>query len=158
MLIVVWSVWWCVFDLIRCGVVFVLLCFVFLMIRRPPRSTRTDTFFPYTTLFRSDHRHYLQRRPAEPEPGGGLRQRLPVAPGLGQDPDARADQLPQRGEFGGREPVRRMVRPRRQPYARAVTGARRRPLVREVPGRGQLPAAGLFPQDATEQRLKAAEK
>src|SRR3546814_2603418 len=33
-----------------------LLCvilFFFLMIRRPPRSTRTDTLFPYTTLFRS---------------------------------------------------------------------------------------------------------
>src|SRR3546814_7165633 len=28
-------------------------CFFFLMIRRPPRSTRTDTLFPYTTLFRS---------------------------------------------------------------------------------------------------------
>src|SRR3546814_3271665 len=27
----------------------------FLMIRRPPRSTRTDTLFPYTTLFRSAH-------------------------------------------------------------------------------------------------------
>src|SRR3546814_11386542 len=25
------------------------------MIRRPPRSTRTDTLFPYTTLFRSDN-------------------------------------------------------------------------------------------------------
>src|SRR3546814_3264622 len=25
------------------------------MIRRPPRSTRTDTLFPYTTLFRSRH-------------------------------------------------------------------------------------------------------
>src|SRR3546814_5117551 len=30
----------------------------FLMIRRPPRSTRTDTLFPYTTLFRS-----ISRRP-----------------------------------------------------------------------------------------------
>src|SRR3546814_3483076 len=32
----------------------------FLMIRRPPRSTRTDTLFPYTTLFRSHHglRHH----------------------------------------------------------------------------------------------------
>src|SRR3546814_5162437 len=29
-------------------------CFLFLMIRRPPRSTRTDTLFPYTTLFRSN--------------------------------------------------------------------------------------------------------
>src|SRR3546814_5747165 len=28
-------------------------CFFFLIIRRPPRSTRTDTLFPYTTLFRS---------------------------------------------------------------------------------------------------------
>src|SRR3546814_18499728 len=46
-------------------------CFVFfLMIRRPPRSTRTDTLFPYTTLFRSkllgrqpsEFRKYLQAR------------------------------------------------------------------------------------------------
>src|SRR3546814_7091688 len=29
------------------------MCVFFLMIRRPPRSTRTDTLFPYTTLFRS---------------------------------------------------------------------------------------------------------
>src|SRR3546814_14337941 len=39
-------------------------CFFFLMIRRPPRSTRTDTLFPYTTLFRSGvvvllHVHFL---------------------------------------------------------------------------------------------------
>src|SRR3546814_11596846 len=33
-------------DIVLCG-------FFFLMIRRPPRSTRTDTLFPYTTLFRS---------------------------------------------------------------------------------------------------------
>src|SRR3546814_9023981 len=41
------------------------------MIRRPPRSTRTDTLFPYTTRFRSarlhDHRALLHWRPA----GGG---------------------------------------------------------------------------------------
>src|SRR3546814_7693500 len=29
------------------------------MIRRPPRSTRTDTLFPYTTLFRSEQRAYV---------------------------------------------------------------------------------------------------
>src|SRR3546814_3334111 len=36
--------------------------FFFLMIRRPPRSTRTDTLFPYTTLFRSklDQRTFAQ--------------------------------------------------------------------------------------------------
>src|SRR3546814_4027734 len=38
------------------------LCFFFLMIRRPPRSTRTDTLFPYTTLFRS-----IPPVPAHPE-------------------------------------------------------------------------------------------
>src|SRR3546814_15329585 len=31
----------------------VVKCSVFLMVRRPPGSTRTDTLFPYTTLFRS---------------------------------------------------------------------------------------------------------
>src|SRR3546814_13554540 len=39
------------FSLYRAVCVLIL---VFLMIRRPPRSTRTDTLFPYTTLFRSD--------------------------------------------------------------------------------------------------------
>src|SRR3546814_14928987 len=38
--------------LISCSCVSLL--FFFVMIRRPPRSTRTDTLFPYTTLFRSD--------------------------------------------------------------------------------------------------------
>src|SRR3546814_4330068 len=32
------------------------------MIRRPPRSTRTDTLFPYTTLFRSTHREWRNER------------------------------------------------------------------------------------------------
>src|SRR3546814_8800112 len=38
------------------SLIFIFFCFC-LMIRRPPRSTRTDTLFPYTTLFRSviDH-------------------------------------------------------------------------------------------------------
>src|SRR3546814_14321831 len=35
------------------GHVYVFCFFFFLMIQRPPRSTRTDTLFPYTTLFRS---------------------------------------------------------------------------------------------------------
>src|SRR3546814_21041310 len=37
------------------------------MIRRPPRSTRTDTLFPYTTLFRSELDHAQQRDPAQPD-------------------------------------------------------------------------------------------
>src|SRR3546814_15708591 len=38
----------------HCYDFYVSLYVFFLMIRRPPRSTRTDTLFPYTTLFRSD--------------------------------------------------------------------------------------------------------
>src|SRR3546814_4518780 len=34
-------------------IIVILIIIFFLMIRRPPRSTRTDTLFPYTTLFRS---------------------------------------------------------------------------------------------------------
>src|SRR3546814_14534073 len=45
--------------LAHCFVLYDSYCVVvfFLMIRRPPRSTRTDTLFPYTTLFRSVRRH-----------------------------------------------------------------------------------------------------
>src|SRR3546814_10272259 len=40
------------------------------MIRRPPRSTRTDTLFPYTTLFRSDARGGCRRRRPDLGPRG----------------------------------------------------------------------------------------
>src|SRR3546814_12252613 len=52
----------------------------FLMIRRPPRSTRTDTLFPYTTLFRSDQ-HIVEAH------------RVPVD--FAQRGDARFDLAPQ---------------------------------------------------------------
>src|SRR3546814_9013904 len=51
------------------------LFFFFLMIRRPPRSTRTDTLFPYTTLFRSAERteSALNPRPRRAiKPVGGI--------------------------------------------------------------------------------------
>src|SRR3546814_5709617 len=42
------------------------------MIRRPPRSTRTDTLFPYTTLFRSRAiTAFLRRHPAASVPATG---------------------------------------------------------------------------------------
>src|SRR3546814_11615332 len=46
--------------------------FFFLMLRRPPRSTLTDTLFPYTTLFRAGFRGLLidQRRPDTPQQPG----------------------------------------------------------------------------------------
>src|SRR3546814_12588129 len=52
-------------GVILCGVSSILVDLyfvVFLMIRRPPRSTRTDTLFPYTTLFRSDDNERTLKR------------------------------------------------------------------------------------------------
>src|SRR3546814_5576517 len=69
--------------------------FVFLMIRRPPRSTRTDTLFPYTTLFRSRSRAGRRRG----------RRGVPAAPRL-------------RAARGGRRHIR--VRNRRRSSRRAA--------------------------------------
>src|SRR3546814_1957564 len=79
----------------------------FLMVRRPPRSTRTDTLFPYTTLFRSVLRdaagfHQFRRsdsRSAHPtSQGASLR-------GLGGNASSRAlvllDGVPVADSFGG---------------------------------------------------------
>src|SRR3546814_18434593 len=69
--------------------------FLFVMIRRPPRSTRTDTLFPYTTLFRSaeerrqDHVATIfpfsasLRRFTSSEPGAGGEARPPRIVGIG---------------------------------------------------------------------------
>src|SRR3546814_6048034 len=43
----------CLLWILSFAVIFAFIYVFFLMIRRPPRSTRTDTLFPYTTLFRS---------------------------------------------------------------------------------------------------------
>src|SRR3546814_7140851 len=81
------------------------------MIRRPPRSTRTDTLFPYTTLFRS--------------PQGGTRRRRRAA-------DRRAERL---GHLNADGYPRRRVhrrglrRRRRQPVPRLRAAAERRPFL-----------------------------
>src|SRR3546814_13721536 len=50
------------------------------MIRRPPRSTRTDTLFPYTTLFRSPYvQPALPGVVVTPRPGVATRVLLPMA-------------------------------------------------------------------------------
>src|SRR3546814_2743151 len=56
------------------------------MVRRPPRSTLTDTLFPYTTLFRSANTGWIARTPdgrlgLEPVVLDGWRQGWYVAPG-----------------------------------------------------------------------------
>src|SRR3546814_5314778 len=66
------------------------------MRRRPPRSTRTDTLFPYTTLFRSD---------------------IPRIPGC-------RNPLQRRWVGEGRRDRRHGRRARRQPQARLCAGAR----------------------------------
>src|SRR3546814_12208331 len=47
--------------------------FFFLMIRRPPRSTRTDTLFPYTTLFRSPEENDCSPQAGKAPCGHGCR-------------------------------------------------------------------------------------
>src|SRR3546814_10539839 len=56
------------------------------MIRRPPRSTRTDTLFPYTTLFRSDRAVAAGQLPvqAQPLPPGRHRGGMKAFVGHGQ--------------------------------------------------------------------------
>src|SRR3546814_14526270 len=70
--------------------------FFFLMIRRPPRSTRTDTLFPYTTLFRSARtmRRHLGRARHRNDPGIRIDRRPRRADGRARgadDPAADAD-------------------------------------------------------------------
>src|SRR3546814_10169736 len=79
------------------------------MIRRPPRSTRTDTLFPYTTLFRSDGR--LRRRSAGP---AGLSTVLHVpgdAAGGGLGPAPQALEPGAGRPLHGRHPGRRGIDP-----------------------------------------------
>src|SRR3546814_17435205 len=76
------------------------LCmFFFLMIRRPPRSTRTDTLFPYTTLFRSGGGLPRGRDPRAARPVRG-RHEVPYASGAA-------------GDRGSLSPPRRVAGPRR---------------------------------------------
>src|SRR3546814_6276922 len=57
------------------------------MIRRPPRSTRTDTLFPYTTLFRSAGLSPAHIAKEEANPEFGRRLRKAIALGYVGDPE-----------------------------------------------------------------------
>src|SRR3546814_11212140 len=88
------------------------------MIRRPPRSTRTDTLFPYTTLFRSPRDGTLLRRSRARGATGRMAR------------SERFDRIePACGERRGQRPERRIAagetsahRSRRRPFM--TTGAR----------------------------------
>src|SRR3546814_16906534 len=60
---------------------FLIFC---LMIRRPPRSTRTDTLFPYTTLFRSHCWRALSKRYTKDSQTVALRLLFLCSPGSGR--------------------------------------------------------------------------
>src|SRR3546814_951211 len=63
-----------------------LFVFFFLIIRRPPGSTRTDTLFPYTTLFRSAGTD-PQQGPPLAGPAGGGRGQMSASPDHAQSPE-----------------------------------------------------------------------
>src|SRR3546814_3962434 len=91
--------------------------FFFLIIRRPPRSTRTDTLFPYTTLFRSGQRVVEQRRDM-------------LLDGLGKEHLLRQEAVEQgNARHGRRGDGREHGRPRHEPVEAAqasdVTGSHR---------------------------------
>src|SRR3546814_7269402 len=120
------------------------------MILRPPRSTRTDTLFPYTTLFRSARlplAHLCRRQARQDQP------RHPPAPrpaDAEQPPPDRADERPaalharhagallRRRDPHGRQLLPR--RPRRRAHADAVDGGPPRRLFAGEPA-AALPAA-----------------
>src|SRR3546814_6032579 len=90
------------------------------MRRRPPISTRTDTLFPYTTLFRSDRRPALQlgragEMPVGPAPGA---RRVPLRPV--RRPAIGLQRATLVGAGAGRIDIDRMVRGCPMPVARVV--------------------------------------
>src|SRR3546814_10758657 len=115
------------------------------MIRRPPRSTRTDTLFPYTTLFRSHRRALAQLRDeaAQRDLAEAVRQpRSPTCLHALQRVPARLLRVP---VLRRRPPGRGShLRPHRAALARRahLVGERRHRLPGLQSGEGQPPARG----------------
>src|SRR3546814_19224672 len=75
--------------LLRICFVVLLYVFLFLMIRRPPRSTRTDTLFPYTTLFRSKWPRAYDRKTTPASPARWRSWRVAALPARASATDGR---------------------------------------------------------------------
>src|SRR3546814_7637739 len=106
------------------------------MIRRPPRSTRTDTLFPYTTLFRSRHadpRAGSRRQavlPADrPHPDAEKHIARPQAPGREEDRAGIEDAV--RLAMRGADPPRAGRLSRTGAKSGARVGAPPRPRIRD---------------------------
>src|SRR6056297_2057186 len=138
------------------GILGVYTLFLFLMMRRPPRPTRTDTLFPYTTLFRAARRspRWPPARPGQAGPGPGqagppafARSRRPTraadadrraaAPAAGPTPSGRATR-----SSGASRRVSRPWATRRTPAS-----AGRRPDSR--PARAEAGQSGARPAPTT---------
>src|SRR3546814_5659121 len=111
------------------------------MLRRPPRSTRADTLFPYTTLFRSWRPGAVQpaRGGAGPEPCVGLQYGLPK-------PHARP-----RAPLSRRRAMQESAMPVLERIKAEVEG---HPIVPFMKGTAQFPMCGF--SSRTVQALKAA--
>src|SRR3546814_4902348 len=127
--------------------------FFFLMLRQPPRSTRTDTLFPYTTLFRSVRFHRPRRGALRGQGQGSLwscrrglscagrrPQRLEGPPWLGAGlPDVQQGLRRGRGRSPARSrwPLGRRLHPALELAQRAADETRRRTARAGLPHQGQ---------------------
>src|SRR3546814_19072220 len=109
--------------------------FFFLMIRRPPRSTRTDTLFPYTTLFRSLPRIVGQAAADQRGRGRAYSQQQRRGRGAPQDRNPRRLRDRRPGQ-GARGPVRELQRRRRGTRLRQGAGQGLGLALRARPPRG----------------------
>src|SRR3546814_1214851 len=92
------------------------------MIRRPPRSTRTDTLFPYTTLFRSQERYVLSGFPIFDSQGtlvGYRGKAAAIAARAPRDAQRRGEQQSAYAHMFGQ----RLDRALRQPLGRIIANA-----------------------------------
>src|SRR3546814_13516928 len=117
------------------------------MTRRPPRSTRTDTLFPYTTLFRSDQdrrrrpRHRRQRAAVVEQDVEVLRQRSAVvhAEGILPGQHVEAELVVGETHAGGVEQTH--ARPRPRPARGPPRGAAPAPKIRTASCRERVVSA-----------------
>src|SRR3546814_906377 len=134
------------------------------MIRRPPRSTRTDTLFPYTTLFRSHGDRVSERKSCRPrkwrDKGAGSRPYHGDGPGNRRyDHDRKAEIRPagqDRGSDGSRNAARaagvaagRPASVRTGHRFRAAGGTERDGRNMSSGGHGGSHASGPLPEELT---------
>src|SRR3546814_17643196 len=139
------------------------MCFVvfFLMIRRPPRSTRTDTLFPYTTLFRSDRRLQVPHRSGYHPSGlaralpGGYRVRRRYLPRVAFGARSRSGAAGDPRESRLAPPARLVDRLLNRP---AGTPGAARPITFASAGGGTCPGTGTGPATGTAPRKASGKK